>query len=94
LLARFTPPDRRNIVFSLKQTGVPLGGILTAAVTPAIAVNFGKMVGPIAFTSIYLLVDSYTLVFGMLALPAAIGLACVFAAHHFGSRAELAAARG
>ena len=25
LLFRFTPPHRRNLVFSLKQTGVPLG---------------------------------------------------------------------
>lgn len=41
LLARFTPPQRRNLVFSLKQTGVPLGGILAAVVTPAIAVLFG-----------------------------------------------------
>ncbi len=41
LLARFTPPERRNIVFSLKQTGVPLGGILAASIAPAIAVAFG-----------------------------------------------------
>jgi MFS family permease len=41
LLARYTPPARRNLVFSLKQTGVPIGGILTAAITPAIAVHFG-----------------------------------------------------
>lgn len=41
LLSRFTPPGRRNLVFSLKQTGVPLGGILAAAVMPTVAVAFG-----------------------------------------------------
>jgi MFS family permease len=41
LLARFTPAARRNVVFSLKQTGVPFGGILAAAVAPGIAVKFG-----------------------------------------------------
>ena len=29
LLMRFTPSSRRNLLFSLKQTGVPLGGMLT-----------------------------------------------------------------
>ncbi len=38
LLARFTPPARRNLVFSLKQTGVPLSGILAAVITPSVAV--------------------------------------------------------
>ena len=41
LLARFTPAARRNLIFSLKQTGVPVGGIGAAAITPAIAVMFG-----------------------------------------------------
>jgi len=41
LLARFTLPERRNLIFSFKQTGVPLGGIGAAAITPAVAVNFG-----------------------------------------------------
>ena len=38
LLARFTPLERRNLIFSLKQTGVPLGGIGAAAITPPVAV--------------------------------------------------------
>jgi len=41
LLARYTPADRRNVIFSFKQTGVPLGGIGAAAITPVVAVNFG-----------------------------------------------------
>ena len=41
LLFRFCPPDRRNLVFSLKQTGVPLGWMLMALAAPAITVAFG-----------------------------------------------------
>lgn len=41
LLARFAPAKRRNLIFSLKQTGVPIGGIGAAAITPAIAVVLG-----------------------------------------------------
>jgi len=41
LLLRFTPPERRNLIFSMKQTGVPLGGIGAALITPVVAVNFG-----------------------------------------------------
>jgi MFS family permease len=36
LLARVTPPDRRPFIFSLKQTGVQLGGMLTGIVQPAL----------------------------------------------------------
>jgi MFS family permease len=41
LLLRFTPADKRNLIFSIKQTGVPLGGIGAALITPAVAVHFG-----------------------------------------------------
>jgi predicted MFS family arabinose efflux permease len=41
LLARFAPAKRRNLIFSLKQTGVPLGGVGAAAIAPAVAVVFG-----------------------------------------------------
>jgi MFS family permease len=41
LLARLAPAHNRNLIFSLKQTGVPLGGIGAAAITPAVAVAFG-----------------------------------------------------
>lgn len=41
LLMRFTPPDRRNIIFSFKQTGVPLGGVGAAMIAPALTVAFG-----------------------------------------------------
>lgn len=41
LLFRFCPPQRRNFVFSLKQTGVPLGWTVMALAAPAITVTFG-----------------------------------------------------
>lgn len=34
MLSRVTPQNRRNIVFSLKQSGVPLGGILASFAFP------------------------------------------------------------
>ena len=41
LLFRFAPRSRQNIVFALKQTGVPLGGILAAMLLPRLAETFG-----------------------------------------------------
>ena len=41
LLMRFAPPHRRNFIFSLQQTGVPMGGIAAALLCPAIALAFG-----------------------------------------------------
>ncbi len=41
LLLRFTPAKRRNLIFSIKQTGVPLGGIGAALIGPVVAVHFG-----------------------------------------------------
>ncbi len=41
LLIRFAPAERRNFVFSVQQTSVPLGGILAALVAPVIAVTIG-----------------------------------------------------
>ncbi|HET9404608.1 MAG TPA: MFS transporter [Burkholderiales bacterium] len=41
LLVRHTPPERRNLVFSIKQTGVPLGGVIVSLTAPALAVTVG-----------------------------------------------------
>lgn len=40
LLARSTPQHRMSLVFSLKQTGVPLGGVLAGALVPLL-LDFG-----------------------------------------------------
>lgn len=37
LLARTTPAHRMSVVFSLKQTGVPLGGLLAGLIVPGLA---------------------------------------------------------
>jgi MFS family permease len=41
LLARHTSPERRNLLFSIKQTGVPLGGVVVAVAAPVLAVTVG-----------------------------------------------------
>lgn len=41
LLAKSTPPHRLSLVFSIKQTGVPLGGVLAGAVIPGAALWMG-----------------------------------------------------
>jgi MFS family permease len=47
LLMRFTPSNRRNLLFSLKQTGVPFGGIGAALIAPAVATAFGWRAAPV-----------------------------------------------
>jgi MFS family permease len=41
LLARFTAPERRNFIFSLKQAGVPVGVALAGLVAPSLAQGIG-----------------------------------------------------
>ncbi|WP_295857534.1 MFS transporter [uncultured Xylophilus sp.] len=41
MLARTTPPHRYALVFSLKQTGVPLGGALAGALVPVVLTRAG-----------------------------------------------------
>jgi MFS family permease len=45
ILIRFTPAQRRNIVFSIKQSGVPLGGVVAATVMPALTLLAGWRIG-------------------------------------------------
>jgi MFS family permease len=41
LLFRFSPPEKRNMIFSVKQTGVPAGWVVMALVAPPITVALG-----------------------------------------------------
>lgn len=41
ILARVTPPRLLNVVFSIKQTGVPLGGIIAGAIVAPLVVFVG-----------------------------------------------------
>jgi MFS family permease len=45
ILARTTSPERMGVAFSLKQTGVPLGGLLTGATLPFMATLFSWKAG-------------------------------------------------
>lgn len=41
LLFRFSPPQHRNFIFSLKQTGVPLAWALMAVIAPPVTLAWG-----------------------------------------------------
>ena len=41
LLFRFSPAHNRNLIFSIKQTGVPLGWLVVALTAPGITLAFG-----------------------------------------------------
>jgi len=41
LLVRHGPRERQNLVFALKQTGVPIGGVLAALILPQLAERIG-----------------------------------------------------
>jgi MFS family permease len=41
LLLRYAPAGRRNLIFAIKQAGVPLGGIIAAALLPGLSVRLG-----------------------------------------------------
>ena len=48
LLGRFAGNRHRNVIFSIKQTGVPLGGAIAGLTAPGLAVTFGWQSVPIA----------------------------------------------
>jgi predicted MFS family arabinose efflux permease len=48
LLARTTPPERASLVFSVKQTGVPLGGVMAGAIVPPIVLLGGAQAALLA----------------------------------------------
>jgi predicted MFS family arabinose efflux permease len=54
LLARYTTLGNRNLVYSLKQTGVPLGGVLAALGGPPLAQSFGWRAGFVAMGALAL----------------------------------------
>ncbi|MCZ6586518.1 MAG: MFS transporter, partial [Alphaproteobacteria bacterium] len=46
LLLRIMPAGRRNLIFSIKQTGVPIGGVLAGLTAPPISQSFGWQWAP------------------------------------------------
>lgn len=55
LLARTTPPHRMALVFSVKQTGVPLGGALAGAIVPGLQLAAGWQAALLAVAAACLL---------------------------------------
>ncbi len=41
VLQRFSPPGKRNLIFSIKQAGVPLGGVIAGLIIPAMVAPAG-----------------------------------------------------
>ena len=60
ILSRHTPPRYWSLVFSIKQTGVPLGGVLAGLVVPALLLYF-------SWQTVTVIVSA-TIVIGALAL--------------------------
>jgi len=60
LLFRFSPPQHRNLIFSIKQTGVPLGWATIALVAPTLTLSFGWRV-PLLAVLAYSVVTALTL---------------------------------
>ena len=55
ILAARTPARRRGLIFSLKQTGVPLGAMLIAAIAPLITLAAGWRVAVLAIAAFVVL---------------------------------------
>jgi predicted MFS family arabinose efflux permease len=54
ILAERVPPNLRAFIFSLKQTGVPIGGALAGALLPALMLAFGWKVAALATSGLCL----------------------------------------
>ena len=52
VLARHTPLNLLSLVFSIKQTGVPAGGVLAGALVPLFVIEFGWRGGAVAVAAI------------------------------------------
>ena len=48
MLMKVTTPKNRNLVFSIKQTGVPLGGVVAGLLGPWVALQFGWQIALIS----------------------------------------------
>lgn len=48
LLGRFAGQRHRNVIFSIKQTGVPIGGAVAGLLGPPLTVHFGWRAVPVA----------------------------------------------
>ncbi len=75
ILARRTPPRMMALVFSIKQTGVPVGGAIAGAVAPPLALALGwsgalPVLGAVCIAAAFLLLPARALLAEKPAAPA------------------------
>jgi predicted MFS family arabinose efflux permease len=56
LLVKYTPPERRNLLFSIKQSGVPFGGMVVALSAPIVALTLGWQWSVLSVVAVILIV--------------------------------------
>ncbi|MEI2418237.1 MFS transporter [Orrella sp. JC864] len=55
VLQRFSPPGKRNLMFSIKQAGVPVGGVIAGLLVPVVVASSGWRMALLACALIVLL---------------------------------------
>jgi MFS family permease len=60
VLTRLTPPAHRNLVFSIKQAGVPLGGVLGGLAIPPLIEAMGWRLAAVAVAAVCLIATLLT----------------------------------
>lgn len=60
VLQRYSPPDKRNLVFSIKQAGVPLGGVIAGLAIPVVVLVAGWRVALFACALLIILPSMLT----------------------------------
>ncbi len=63
VLQRFTPPAHRNFVFSVKQAGVPLGGVIAGLGIPFLVETAGWRMALVASAALAIAITALTLPF-------------------------------
>jgi MFS family permease len=60
VLQRFTPPAHRNVVFSIKQAGVPLGGVIAGLTIPLLVESIGWRMALVAAAAVCMIATALT----------------------------------
>lgn len=60
VLQRYSPPDKRNLIFSIKQAGVPLGGVIAGLAIPVVVLVAGWRVALFACALLIILPSMLT----------------------------------
>ncbi len=63
VLQRFAPPAHRNVMFSIKQAGVPLGGVIAGLTVPALVEAAGWRMALLVMAAVAIALTAATLPF-------------------------------